>query len=315
MDRRTAAWARGARPALQTSCRAMTGMLSDDTCCIWNAHNHEAFAAAQRQRTTVKVTCCLAGKGRPTDMILYGCLCSVTGREAVLVVQDREILPRRSRMQANTCEFFFCLDTKKEGVVVERLGYRGAGRVMGVKKNAREEISQIYLRLCNRCFVRPMRRDKRVMWRSQYCRASGVLRLLHMPQLACDLKTLLHRHNHRAADTQILNISARGACALMPLEADLKKFSDKPDLLFYMVPNSRSRADTPYIFLGKKVGFLPAAHTEHLAVRMHFVYELDWDGSERLLRWSDISPCGSARLREHLDHYDDNTANEQWFAI
>lgn len=290
-------------------------MSADDTCCIWNAQDHEAFAAAQRQRTIVKVTCCLAGKARPADMILYGFLCSVTGREAVLVVQDREMLPRRSRMQANTCEFFFCLDTRKEGVVVERLGYRGAGRVMAVKKNAREEISQIHLRLCNRCFVRRMRRDKRVMWRSRYCRTSGVLRLLHMPQLACDLKTLLHRNSHRAADTQILNISARGACALMPPEAELKKFSDKPDLLFYMVPDSPAHADSPYIFLGKKVGFLPAAHTEHLAVRMHFVYELDWSGSERLLRWSDISPCGSVRLREHLDHYDDSAENEQWFDI
>lgn len=109
-------------------------MPSDDTSCIWNAHNHEAFAAAQRQKTLVKVACCLSWKGRPKDMVLYGRLRSVTGREAVFVVLDREVLPRRCRMQVNTCEFFFCLDTRKGAAVVERLGYRGAGRIMGVKK-------------------------------------------------------------------------------------------------------------------------------------------------------------------------------------
>lgn len=67
-------------------------------------------------------------------MVLYGRLRSVTGREAVFVVLDREVLPRRCRMQVNTCEFFFCLDTRKGAAVVERLGYRGAGRIMGVKK-------------------------------------------------------------------------------------------------------------------------------------------------------------------------------------
>lgn len=291
-------------------------MPSDDTSCIWNAHNHEAFAAAQRQKTLVKVACCLSWKGRPKDMILYGRLRSVTGREAVFVVLDREVLPRRCRMQVNTCEFFFCLDTRKGAAVVERLGYRGAGRIMGVKKNAREEISQVHLRLCNRCFVRRMRRDKRIMWRSRYCRASGVMRLVHLPQLVCDLKTLLHRHNHMPiADTQILNLSARGACALMRLEPELKSFSGKPDLLLYMIPDSPPPADVPYIFLGKKVGFLPAAHTEHLAVRMHFAYELDWSNPEQRLRWRDISPCGSSRLREHLNHYQDSAENEQWFDI
>ena len=58
----------------------------DDICCIWNADNHEAFATAQRHRAFVKVVCCIPWKGAPKDVLLYGRLRNVSGREATLVV-------------------------------------------------------------------------------------------------------------------------------------------------------------------------------------------------------------------------------------
>lgn len=289
---------------------------SNDICCIWNSDDREAFAAAQRHKAFVKVACCIPWKGRPRDVVFYGRLRNVAGREATLVVQEAEVLSRGCKIHQYACEFFFCLARKNQSNGLERLGYRGSGRVLGVKKNARGEISHVSLRLASRCFVRRMRRDKRIDWTNQYCHASGALRVTYTPEFRCDLTSLLHRHSHEAdVETRIVNISASGACAWMPEEPDLKCLSGEPDILCYMVPAASSSMDQPYVFLGKKMGFFRSELPNILAVRMHFVYELDWEKDPHRLSWIEISDCGSSRLREHLGQYDRDASNDTWFGI
>lgn len=288
----------------------------DDICCIWNADNHEAFATAQRHRAFVKVVCCIPWKGAPKDVLLYGRLRNVSGREATLVVLQAEVLSRSCKIYQYVCDFFFCLDKRDPQNGLERLGYRGEGRVLGVTKNGQGEVSQVHLLLGSKCFVRRMRRDKRIEWSEHYCRVSGALRVSRTPEYGCDLKNLLQTHRGTgAAGTPIVNISASGACLWVPDEPEIKSISGEPDILLYMIAAADAPNELPYIFLGKKLGYLREMQPNALAVRVNFVYELDCENPSNRLTWNKISGSGSSRLRTYLRRYEGEAKDDEWLYI
>ena len=82
-----------------------------------------------------------------------------------------------------------------------------------------------------------------------------------------------------------------------------------------MVPAASASVNQPYVFLGKKMGFFRSELPNVLAVRMLFVYELDWEKDPSRLSWNEISGCGSSRLREYLVQYDHDASDDMWFDI
>ena len=288
----------------------------DDICSIWSSDNHEAFATAQRHRASVKVVCCIPWKGKPSDVLLCGRLRNVAGREATLAVQQAEVLPRRCKMYPYGWDFFFYLDRRDPENGLERMGYKGEGRVLGVTRNAGGEVSQVHLLLASKCVVRRMRRDKRIEWNEHYCRMSGVLHVPQTPEYGCDLKNMLHEHRCAVVGgTPIVNISASGACLWIPDEPEVKCISGEPDILLYMVAVSDSPTNLPYVFLGKKLGYMRETQGNFLAVRVNFVYELDCEKSSSRLIWNKIAGNGSSRLRTYLRQYEGEAREEDWLDI
>ncbi len=257
--------------------------------------------------------CCIPWKGKLRDVYLYGRLRNVSGREVTLVVVQAEELSRRCKIHQYVCEFFFCLDRKDPKNGFERLGYKGEGRVLGVSKNSRGEVSQLHLLLASKCVVRRMRRDKRIDWDEGYCRMSGALRVPRTPEYGCDLKNLLQEHRCAAVSgTPIVNISASGACLWIPDEPEIKSISGEPDILLYMIAASDSFNDLPYVFLGQKLGYMRETQANSLAVRVSFVYELDCENSSSRLNWNNIAASGSSRLRTYLRQYEVEEPEEDW---
>ncbi|MDY0260077.1 MAG: hypothetical protein RBR41_10495 [Desulfovibrio sp.] len=288
----------------------------DDICCIWNSDNHEAFATAQRHRAFVKVVCCIPWKGKHSDVLLCGRLRNVSGREATLAVLQAEVLPRRCKIYQYGCDFFFYLDRRDPENGLERLGYKGEGRVLGVTRNVGGEVSQVRLLLASKCVVRRMRRDIRIEWNEHYCRMSGVLHVTRAPEFGCDLKNLLQEHRGTAVDgTPIVNISAGGARLWVPDEPEIKCISGEPDILLYMIAKSDSSDNLPYVLLGKKLGYLRETQANSLAVRVNFVYELDCEKSSNRLTWNKIAGNGSSRLRTYLRQYEGEAREEDWLDI
>lgn len=285
----------------------------EDACCIWNADNREAFTTAQRRRASVRVVCCIPWKGTHRDVILCGRLRNVCGREATLVVLQAEVLTRSCKIHQYVCDFFFSLDRRDPEKGLERLGYKGEGRVLGVTRNAQGEVSHVRLLLASKCVVRRIRRDTRIEWREHYCQMAGALRVSRTPEYGCDLKTLLHKHRcTTVAATPIVNISASGACLWIPDEPEIKSISGEPDILLYMIAISDSNDDYPYVFLGKKLGYLRETRANSRAVRVNFVYELDGEKSSSRLTWNNIAGNGSSRLRSYLRQYEAEAGEEDW---
>ena len=249
-------------------------------------------------------------------MLLQGRLRNVSGREATLAVLQAEVLPRRCKIYPYGCDFFFYLDRKGPENGLERLGYKGEGRVLDVIRNAGGEVSHVHLLLASKCVVRRMRRDKRIAWNERYCRISGVLHVPRTPESGCDLKNLLHGHRCTAvAGTPIVNISASGACLWVPDEPEIKCISGDPDILLYMISMSGSSDNLPYVFLGKKLGYMRETQANSLAVRVNFVYELDCEKSSSRLIWNKIAGNGSSRLRTYLRQYEGEAREDDWLDI
>lgn len=78
---------------------------------------------------------------------------------------------------------------------------------------------------------------------------------------------------------------------------------------------SGSSDNLPYVFLGKKLGYMRETQANSLAVRVNFVYELDCEKSSSRLIWNKIAGNGSSRLRTYLRQYEGEAREDDWLDI
>lgn len=264
-------------------------------------NSYDFFSAAEKKHSLVKVVCCLEVRGALQDIECHGYLKNVEGREAELECFQSAVLARPPKLYPNELEYFFKLD--RSVPQRSRLGFKGTGRILEVKRNEHGDIFAIRLRFASRYFMRRLRCEPRVTWNKEFSKASGILHIDHFPETKTELKELIQRHVHTSGNNlQIINISASGLCAIVPDEIDLKKISSDPDLLFYIISDEIEVSEAVYIFLCKKVGVTTGDKENTIKVRMQFTHELDMNSNAATLKWNEISDSGSARLREFLQH-------------
>lgn len=263
---------------------------------------HEIFSVAHSAKSLVKVTCCIPYGGKLKDVIFYGHIKDVAGREAYLDIAEQEVLTRSCRIYPNEFEYFFCLD--KTYPQRMRLGYLGTGKILSIKKNNNNDIVTMHLRFAAKNVERRMRRDRRIDWRPEYSKVAGVIRLDAIPESRQDLKKLIQDHYHYAIkNTQFINISAAGACALLPDEAELKSLSAEANLLVYIISGKFDMINATYVLLGKKIGITNSDVNGMVKLRMQFTHELDLRYNMVDLDWIEITNTGSTRLGNFIDEY------------
>ena len=149
--------------------------------------------------------------------------------------------------------------------------------------------------------INSMRRDRRIDWYPEYSKASGVMRIDQIPATRHDLRELIQNHYHLAAlRSQIINISAAGACALLPDAPELKSLSADHGLMLYIISDGINLADATYVFLCKKIGITSSDAVDTLKLRMQFTHELNLRNSNSSLSWSEIANTGSSRLNRFI---------------
>lgn len=266
------------------------------------SNNYEIYTAARNAKSLIKVTGCMLHQGKLKDIMCYGHIKSVEGREAFVTIVEQEVLSRPCKIYLNEFEYFFCLD--KNFPQRMRLGYLGTGKILDVKKDRESNISAMHLRFAAKSVERRMRRDRRIEWQQEYSRVSGIIRLDAVPEDKLDLKNLIHQHyNSSAGKTQIVNISAAGACVLLPEEAELKSLSADTHLMLYILSDRSDMMNDAYIFLGKKIGVTSSSVSNMLKLRMQFTHELELHSTQFNLNWTEISNTGSLRLASFIDQY------------
>jgi len=264
-----------------------------------HAGNSNIFYTAQDTNSIIKVTCCIKLNGVLRDVTCHGYLSEAIGREAKLRVVEQTVIARPCKLYANEFEYFFCLDKNFPQRV--RHGYMGIGKVLGVKRDLSHNIQALLLRFPAQGVVRRMRRDRRIDWNPEYSKTSGVMCIDHIPETKHDLKELVQNHYHLAAlRSQIINLSAAGACVLLPDSSELKSLSADPGLMLYIIADEFSLLDATYVFLCKKVGVTSSDVVDTLKLRMQFTHELNLRNSDTSLNWVEISNSGSARLNSFI---------------
>lgn len=261
--------------------------------------NSNIFYTAQDTNSIIKVTCCIKLNGVLRDVTCHGYLSEAIGREAKLRVVEQTIIERACKLYANEFEYFLCLDKTYPQRV--RHGYMGVGKILGVKRDSNRNIQALLMRFSAQTVVRRMRRDRRIDWRAEYSKASGVMRIGCIPETKHDLKELVQNHYHLAAlRSQIINLSAAGACVLLPDSSELKSLSADPGLMLYIISDEFCLLDATYVFLCKKVGVTSSDVVDTLKLRMQFTHELNLRNSDTSLNWVEISNSGSARLNSFI---------------
>lgn len=264
------------------------------------SRNSNVFYTAQDVKTIVKVTCSIKLNGGIRNVLCHGHLSETIGREAKLRIVDQTIIERACKIYPDEFEYFFCLN--RDYPQRMRLGYMGVGKILGVKKNADHSIQALLLRFAAQNVVRRMRRYRRIDWYPEYSKASGVMRIDQIPATKHDLRELIQNHYHLAAlRSQIVNVSAAGACAILPDAPELKSLSDDHGLLLYIISDGINLADATYIFLCKKIGITSSDVANTLKLRMQFTHELNLGNSNSSLSWVDITNTGSARLNRLIN--------------
>lgn len=268
---------------------------TDNFCYLPQLNNYEIFTAAYNAKSLVKVTCCIPYHGKLKDIMCYGHIKDVVGREAHMLITEREILSRPCKIYLNEFEYFFYLDRIFPQRM--RLGYIGTGKILNIKNDTECNIAEMHLRFAAKGVERRMRRDKRIAWLPEYSKISGVIRLDAIPETKADLKNLILQHyRHNAGKPQIINISAAGACALMPDEAELKSLSTDTHFLLYIISDKLDMMNAAYVFLGKKIGVTSSDVSNMLKLRMQFTHEMDLTDDQVYFDWTEITQTGSERL-------------------
>ena len=282
-------------------------MISINSFSLWNSDLAEAFTNAMRQRVNVRVRCCILHEGKPADVLLHGRFRKVEGREVHFVVRHKEITQGKCKSEENTCEYFFCLEEETSSGRI-RLGYQGAGLVLEVSYNEKNELRNLFLRLTNTCSTRKMRRDRRVSWSKERSRLAGVMPLEEVPATRAELRDLLtlYYNSGQPNPLPLINLSAGGACACVSEEIAQYSRSGNIFYLFFIVPSKAPASAPPHIFLSKKMGISRNVCEKGAGLRLLFAEELNWEFPGPALQWNDILASGSDRLRASLDEYPDD---------
>ncbi len=147
-----------------------------------------------------------------------------------------------------------------------------------------------------------MRKDKRLNWKDEYTNLLGLLVVSDPPAnrqaLRAEIKAYYKTHSERRPN--LINLSAGGACLSVDADLARRALMAHELYLFFLAPAFAGQGEPPHIFMGKKVGTYRDAHERTLALRMRFIYELDWDKSQFALHWADIEFSGSERLRRDI---------------
>ena len=106
---------------------------------------------------------------------------------------------------------------------------------------------------------------------------------------------------HYLKNNQFINISAAGACALLPDEAELKSLSAEANLLVYIISGKFDMINAAYVLLGKKIGITNSEVNGMVKLRMQFTHELDLTYNMVDLDWIEIANTGSTRLANFID--------------
>lgn len=270
---------------------------------LWSPNSFAVFKEAERRKVEVKIYCCFPLKGRMHDIALKGRFFDVAGSTVIFAVQEQKILSGKGKEEERSCNFSFSIEQEMPSGVSEKVGFYGRGSILEAEKNADGSPRRLMLRLSRQYVTRKLRRDKRVQWDAANSGLLGLMVVTEMPLnldgLRARLKAYFKEKAARQA-TDLVNISAGGASLCVEEELAKKALMADELYLFFFMPKTATPGEPPYILMGKKAGLCRETCAVGAALRMRFLYELEWGKSRTLLHWANIENSGSTRLRAEL---------------
>lgn len=271
---------------------------------LWSPNSFAVFKEVERRNVEVKIYGSFRVQGRLQDMALKGRFFDVTGSTVIFAVLEQKILPGKGKEEERSCNFSFRLEQAMPSGDSEKIGFYGRGSILEAEKNADGTPRRLMLRLSRQYVTRKLRRDKRVLWDAANTGLLGLMVVTALPGSLTELRARLKAYFKNATAPQLadlVNISAGGACLCVEEELAKKALMADELYMFFLLPKSAAPGDPPYILMGKKAGLCREACAVGAALRMRFLYELEWGKSHTTLHWADIGNSGSPRLRVELD--------------
>ena len=272
---------------------------------LWNAKSRDPLTEAQNSGATVTMTCCLVRKGEPVEMRIEGLLRNVQGREAQLFVTHATPLPGKSKTLDGRFDFTFQIAARSADAQGARMGASGTGLILKTEDDKDGTLRTVDVRFPLNYNVRPLRRNKRYFWKDEFTRLFCVMQLDRPPATREELAALLRSRPEASSSTQLIDISAGGACACLSEDAARPSFSSGVIYLVFLIPSRAAREDSPFVFLARRLGLGREQCPQGISVRLCFTDELSWAHQQQTLKWLPIELDGSSRLRACLEqHYD-----------
>lgn len=284
---------------------------------LWRPNSFEVFQEARRQGVRIKLGCHMRMGGVTADVLLKGRFLEVTGSVALFEIKMRETLPGKSKPVDPACEFSFSLDQDAPSGATEKMGYSGRASILENRTDEDGLPQRMLLRLSRQYVTRRLRRDKRLDWNAENTGLLGLLVIADLPANRQDLSARLKDYYklHGEKKPGLINISAGGACLCVEEDLARRPLMAHELYLFLLAPKAAGQGELPYIFTGKKVGLSRDACEQGTALRMRFLYELDWAKSPSALHWADVESSGSGRLRHLIRDLSDIAAPAQEKAV
>ncbi|WP_298032589.1 SCAN domain-containing protein 2 [uncultured Desulfovibrio sp.] len=272
-----------------------------ETCSLWRPSSFKAFQEVRRRGACFKLGCQMRLAGAATDVAFTGRIVDVAGGVAQFKIDKCEPLPGKNKPVAPACEFFFSLTRDTSSGAVEKMGYSGRGTILETHMDKDGAPRKMVLRISRKYLARRLRKDRRVNWKPEHTNLLGLLVVSDLPAsrqtLSAEIKA--YYKTHADARPTLINISAGGACLCVKGELAHKALMAHELYFFFFSPSFAGQGEPPHVCMGKKVGTY-RDHEQGLALRMRFLYELDWDRSQSDLHWTDIEISGSERLRRMI---------------
>lgn len=276
---------------------------------LWNAKKQDPLVEAQNSGSTITLTCCLSRKGEAVEMRIEGLLRNVQGREAQVFVQRVTTLSGKNKDPDDHFEFSFQIAASHGENQGTRMGARGIGLILKTEDNKDGTLRTLDLRFPHNYTVRPLRKNKRYVWNNEHTRLLSVLLIDKPPSTREELATLLRtQQKDSLLASQLIDISAGGACICLPEEVARPSFSTGALYIVFFIPSLATKSDFPFVFLAKRLGLGREQCLHGTAVRLCFTDELNWTYHHQLLKWTPIELDGSTRLRDCLLLYNNDNS-------
>lgn len=284
---------------------------------LWRPNSFEVFQEARRQNARIRLGCHMRMGGVTADVLLKGQFLEVTGSVALFEIKAYETLPGKSKPVDPACEFSFSLDQDAPSGTIEKMGYSGRASILENRPDEDGMPQKLLLRLSRQYVTRRLRRDKRLDWDEENTGLLGLLVIADTPANRQDLSARIKDYYklHGEEKPNLVNISAGGACLCVEEDLARRPLMAHELYLFLLASKTADQGEPPYIFTGKKVGLSRDVCEQGAALRMRFLYELDWTKSPSALHWTDIESSGSERLRHLIRDLNDTVAPAQDQAV